>query len=253
MQHVAQCYLALGRRSEAKDLLQRLMTLKPKVRKRTGQRVQAGTEPEVEADADPPSEAVAPESTTSEAETMPRPWVDLLMGIIEFEEGDMQSALASLTRAEQSQPLMPDLHLRIGETYIRLRRTDDAARAFQRALDIDGDSPEAHLGLSLVFLRQRRDDSAAEQALIAVGLQHFLPFGHFYLGVALARLGDRERAVLAFETSLSMLPGLAPARRWLAALYGQAGGDPERAALHRSIYKQMRNERQRARNIRPEA
>lgn len=253
VQHLAQCYLALGRRSEAKNLLQKLMTHKPRVRKRAGQRAQAGTEPEVEADADPPGEAVAPESAAFAGEIRPQPWVDLLMGIIQFEEGDMQSALSCLLRAERYQPQMPDLHLRIGETYIRLRRTDDAARAFQRALDIDGDNPEAHLGLALVLLRQRRNEEAAEQALVAVGLQHFLPFGHFHLGVALARLGDRKRAALAFETSLSMLPGLVAAHRWLAVLYGQSGGDLEKAARHRSVYRQMRTERQRARNINPEA
>ena len=67
------------------------------------------------------------------------------------------------------------MHLRIGETYLRLKRSDDADRAFQQALDIDGDSPEAHLGLAMVRLRQRRNEEAAEQALLAVGLQHFLP------------------------------------------------------------------------------
>jgi tetratricopeptide (TPR) repeat protein len=166
------------------------------------------------------------------------------MGIIQFEEGDMDAALASLLKAESFDPRLPDLHLRIGEVYLRQRRSDDAERAFQRALDIDGDSPAAHLGLAMVHLRKRRNEEAAEQALQAVGLQHFLPMGHFYLGVALARLGHRERSALAFETSLTMLPGLLAAHRWLAALYQQAGGNPEKAARHREIYLQMRRRRE---------
>jgi tetratricopeptide (TPR) repeat protein len=165
------------------------------------------------------------------------------MGVIHFEEGDMDSALACLLQAEQADPRLPDLHLRLGETYLRQRQTENAERAFKRALEIDGDSAEAHLGLAVVQLRQRRNAEAAEQALLAVGLQHFLPLGHFYLGVALSRLAHRERAALAFETSLSMLPGLAIAHRWLAALYTQPGGDVEKAARHRSIYLQMRNRR----------
>jgi tetratricopeptide (TPR) repeat protein len=174
----------------------------------------------------------------------PRPWADLLMGIIHFEEGNMDEALASLLKAESFDPRLPDLHLRIGEVYLRQKRTDDAERAFQRALEIDGDSPAAHLGLAMVHLRKRRNEQAAEEALHAVGLQHFLPLGHFYLGVALARLGHRERAALAFETSLTMLPGLLAAHRRLAALYQQAGGDPEKAARHREIYLQMRRRRE---------
>jgi tetratricopeptide (TPR) repeat protein len=119
----------------------------------------------------------------------------------------------------------------------------DADRAFQQALDIDGDSPEAHLGLAMVRLRQRRNEEAAEQALLAVGLQHFLPLGHFYLGVALARLGHRQRAMLAFETCLSMLPGLVAAHRWLAALHSQPGGDLDKAIRHRSLYAQLMQQR----------
>jgi tetratricopeptide (TPR) repeat protein len=166
------------------------------------------------------------------------------MGVIQFEEGEMDAALTSLLKAESADPRLPDLHLRIGETYLRLKRVEDADRAFQRALEIDGDSPDAHLGLAVVRLRQRRNEEAAEQALLAVGLQHYLPLGHFHLGVALARLGHRDRAALAFETSLSMLPGLMAAHRWLAALYTQSNGDLEKATRHREIFLRMRQKRQ---------
>ncbi len=225
VQHLAQCYLALGRRMEAKALLEQLITSEPKNPALVG--------PEVEA---------------TKQEPKPRPWADLLMGIIHFEEGDVEAALVCLLKAQQSDPHLPDLHLRIGETYLRQRQTEDAERAFQRALEIDGDSPEAHLGLAIVRLRQRRNEEAAGHALWAVGLQHFLPFGHFYLGVALARLAHRERAALAFETALSMLPGLVAAHRWLAALYTQPGGDVEKAVRHREIFLRMKRQRQTKRN-----
>jgi predicted AlkP superfamily phosphohydrolase/phosphomutase/tetratricopeptide (TPR) repeat protein len=245
MQHLAQSYLALGQRAEAKDLLQKLMTLKPKVPVRTADEAPAEAQPGSEAETTPPVETpAAPETAAPEEERKPRPWADLLMGIIQFEEGDMDAALACLLKAESADPHLPDLHLRIGETYLRQKRTDDAGRAFQRALEIDGDSPEAHLGLAVVRLRQRRNEEAAEQALLGVGLQHFLPLGHFYLGVALARLGHRDRAALGFETSLSMLPGLMAAHRWLAALYTQPGGDLEKAVRHREIFLRMRRQRQ---------
>jgi len=240
MQHLAQCYLALGQRAEAKELLHKLMTFKPKVAE---QAAQAEPQPGIEAPA-PVETPAAVERADSEEELKPRPWADLLMGIIQFEEGDMDAALTCLLKAESADPRLPDLHLRIGETYLRQKRTDDADRAFQKALEIDGDSPEAHLGLAVVRLRQRRNEEAAEQALLAVGLQHFLPLGHFYLGVALARLGHRDRAALAFETSLSMLPGLLAAHRWLAALYTQPGGDLEKAVRHREIFLRMRRQRQ---------
>jgi len=225
-QHLAQCYLAMRNRAEARAILERLISLPP--------RTAAKDRPEV-----PGSESAARRETPDQ-----RPWADLLMGVIHFEEGNMDEALASLLQAERSDPRLPDLHLRIGSVYLRQKRVDDAERVFRRALEIDGDSPAAHLGLARVHLRKRRNEQAAEQALHAVGLQHFLPQGHFYLGVALARLGHRERAALAFETSLTMLPGLMAAHRWLATLYRQPGGDPEKAALHNSTHLQMRRRRE---------
>ena len=177
-------------------------------------------------------EAALPEAP---AAASPRPWADWLMGVIHFEEGKTEEALDCLLRAEQSDPRLPNLHLRIGETYLRRQQLADAERAFCRALEIDGDSPEAHLGLAQVKLRRRQNEDAAEEALVAVGLQHFLPLGHYALGVALARLGHPHRATLAFETSVSMLPGLVNGHRWLAALQSRPGGDLEKAAAHRKL------------------
>jgi len=256
-QQLAQCYLALRKRAEAKAILEELIRNPPKPAPREKRKQQAREGEAAEAEAVETPAAAAAEVPAAEAQPAPtpeatpaadtppppRPWADLLMGVIQFEEGDMDAALASLLKAESFDPRLPDLHLRIGEVYLRQRRSDDAERAFQKALEIDGDSPAAHLGLAMVHLRKRRNEEAADQALQAVGLQHFLPMGHFYLGVALARLGHRERAALAFETSLTMLPGLIAAHRWLAALYQQAGGDPGKAARHREIYLQMRKRR----------
>jgi predicted AlkP superfamily phosphohydrolase/phosphomutase/tetratricopeptide (TPR) repeat protein len=244
--NLAQCYLTLSRRDKAKELLEKVLS--------QGTKAAESTEvvEEVAPPADPGAETPAATQTTrklTEGEIAARkarvqPWADWLMGVIRFEEGEMDDALAFLLRAEQADPRLPNLHLRIGETYLRQRRTEDAGRAFQKAIEIDGDRAEAHLGLAMVRLRQRREEEAAEEALLAVGLQHFLPLGHFYLGVALARMGYRQRASLAFETCLTMMPGLIAAHRWLATLYAQPGGDLEKSVKHREISARLRQQRQ---------
>jgi predicted AlkP superfamily phosphohydrolase/phosphomutase/tetratricopeptide (TPR) repeat protein len=244
--HLAQCYLALNRREAAKQILETLLTADlnpPKPTDAKSEQPDSAALADVAPQAAIAETAEAEKATSADKQPNSRPWADLLMGVIHFEEGNMEAALASLLKAEQSDPRLPNLHLRIGETYLRQKRTEDAGRAFQQALDIDGDSPEAHLGLAMVLLRQRRNEEAAEQALLAVGLQHFLPLGHFYLGVALARLGHRQRAMLAFETCLSMLPGLVAAHRWLAALHSQPGGDLDKAIRHRSLHAQLLQQR----------
>jgi tetratricopeptide (TPR) repeat protein len=248
---LAQCYHSLGRNAESKVLLEEVLNFKPEEPAKTDGESKDGEAKQGETNAKDTTVRQSAKKTPEqiEAETQARaaasrPWADWLIGTMELADGKTDDALASLLRAEQAQPHLPNLHLRIGETYLRCKRIDDAMRAFQRALEIDGDSPEAHIGLSMVYLRQRRFEEAASEALIAVGLQHFAPLGHFNLGVALARLGQRERAVFAFETSLTMLPGLAAAHRWLGFLYGQPGGDAVKAARHRYLYEQLRRRKQ---------
>ncbi len=230
---LAQCYLSLGRLIAARQAIEEVLNFDKQIALNEGGNNNNNNNKEGgNGDA-----ALA----DSPAVPRPRPWADWLLGTIDLAEGRYDQALALLLRAEQAQPLLPNLHLRIGETYLRCKRWEDAARAFQRALEIDGDSAEAHVGLAIVYLRQRRNEEAAFEALIGVGLHHFLPLGHFNLGIALARLGDRERARLAFETALTMLPSLAAAHRWLGFLYGQPGGDALKAVRHRYLYDQLRH------------
>jgi predicted AlkP superfamily phosphohydrolase/phosphomutase/tetratricopeptide (TPR) repeat protein len=229
---LAQCYLSVGRSADSKVLLHEVLEFKPEGPKKEDDTNNGDQKAESK-----PQEEKAAAS---------RAWADWLIGTIELADGKPEEGLASLLRAEQAEPHLPNLHLRLGETYLRCKRVEDAMRAFQRALEIDGDSPEAHVGLSMVHLRQRRFEEAASEALIAVGLQHFAPLGHFNLGIALARLGQRERAILAFETSLTVLPGLAAAHRWLGVLYAQPGGDAVKAARHRYLFDQLRRQGQEA-------
>jgi predicted AlkP superfamily phosphohydrolase/phosphomutase/tetratricopeptide (TPR) repeat protein len=242
LQQLAECYLQLGRRAEAKATLEELITKEPKPQVPAESKEGEPPNPAVVADPARPAGGTAQPAEAVER-TKPRPWVDWLMGVIHFEEGSLDEAQACLLRAEQANPLLPTLHLRIGETYLQQQRWEDAERAFQKALDIDSDSPEAHLGVARVRLRQHRNEEAAEEALLAVSLQHFLPLGHFYLGVALARLGHPHRAALAFETALTMLPGLIAAHRWLAAVYSRPGGDLAKAAQHRKLFAELRQRR----------
>ena len=150
-QYLAQCYLAMRSRAEAKAILEQLIANPPKPAPKAEANAEVAS-PDHEPAAGESAKSQATPAVTSPEPPKPRPWADLLMGIIHFEEGNMDEALANLLRAEQSDPRLPDLHLRIGNVYLRQKRTDDAERAFERALEIDGDSPAAHLGLAMVHL-----------------------------------------------------------------------------------------------------
>ena len=120
-------------------------------------------------------------------------------------DGDLDKALEYLDKAEQAEPRLPGLHLQLGQTYLRMRRNEEAVRAFERALDIDGDNALAHEGLATALTRLHRYDDAADHALSAVELVHDMPRAHLRLGVTLTRLELYEQAVEAFETCMRPL------------------------------------------------
>jgi tetratricopeptide (TPR) repeat protein len=165
-------------------------------------------------------------------EHRPSPRLDLLFGVLNFEEGNIDDALDYLRRAEAADNSLPRLHTQLGYVYLRRRRWTDAERAFSQALEMDGDNARACHGLSVALLRTDRYAEAADLALRAVGLQHYFPAAHFQLGLILTRLNWPERAAQAFETGLRMRPNAIVAHRYLSRLYGRLGQD-DKARHHR--------------------
>ena len=50
----------------------------------------------------------------------------------------------------------------MGIVYTRIGMTDEAIRAYRRALDREPDSPAAHYGIGFLLLNRGRDDEAEE-------------------------------------------------------------------------------------------
>jgi tetratricopeptide (TPR) repeat protein len=157
----------------------------------------------------------------------------MLLGELKIGLGEPHAALDLYEQAGKEQRRTPKLHIRLGETYLRLRRFADAERAFRKALEIHEDAARAWQGLSTVYRRWGRNQETADAALNAVGLIHRLPEAHFNLGVALARSGDSARAIVALETALKFRPTMVKAHRWLAVLYASDPQQSHKATFHR--------------------
>ncbi len=233
-EYLARCYFQAGRREEAKALLVQLLAENERplaVRDQTRAETQA--------------EQIGgkSEETWVDRPSAVQARADWLMGLVLFEEGDKDAALTHLLRAEAAEPLLPNLHILLGNTYLRVGRLTDAKRAFSRALEIDVESPEAYLGMARCCLRSKENQDAVENALAALGLLHFMPVGHLVLGIALARLGHFDRAVVALETALSMAPGLLNAHRVLVAIHSRPEGDKRKAGLHKDLAVQLAAQR----------
>ena len=155
----------------------------------------------------------------------------LLLAKIKFARGDLGGSYQSLLAAEAMNPKIPDVYTQIGNAFERLYQWDNAQAAYEKAIAIDENNAFALEGLSSIYRRKKLNQETADMALRAVSLLHRLPMAHFNIGVAMARSGEPERAILAFETALRFQPKMVNAHRYLATLH-RSNGSPEKAAFH---------------------
>jgi tetratricopeptide (TPR) repeat protein len=155
----------------------------------------------------------------------------LLLAKIKFARGDLGGSYESLLAAEAMNPQIPDVYTQIGNAFERLYQWDNAQAAYERAIALDEDNAFALEGLSSIYRRKKLNQETADTALRAVSLLHRLPVAHFNLGVAMARSGEPERAILAFETALRFQPKMVNAHRYLATLH-RSNGNQEKTVFH---------------------
>jgi len=160
------------------------------------------------------------------------PAIQLMLGEIRLHRGEVEAALEHFKRAETDEPEMPSLHIALGRVYVLLKKWDEAEREFQKALVTDGDNAVAYDGLAQVALAHEQYADALDHALRAVGLVHHYPPAHLHLGQALVGMEMIDQAIQAFETCLSISPGMKFAHMCLAKLYRADDRDVNQAQKH---------------------
>jgi predicted AlkP superfamily phosphohydrolase/phosphomutase/tetratricopeptide (TPR) repeat protein len=160
----------------------------------------------------------------------------IVHGRIAFEQRRYRESMEHLLKAEKSGSQSPELWTRLGSVYLKLRRWNDARRAFETALSTDPQDPFAHQGLTHVLLRLNQPEEAVESALSSAACRYDLPLTHFLLGLALLRSGRRDGAIQALQTSLSFHPPLRISHRVLASIYGKT----EEGERHRDSARRHR-------------
>lgn len=133
-----------------------------------------------------------------------------------------------------------------GEILQRLRRWDEAERAFHDALEIDPETPGALAGLARNALANKRFEASADYARRSVGLLFFQPKVHYLHGLALYRMGAADDAECAFLICVSQAPLFAAAYRMLGEIYRHFKPD---AATQAHFYAEAKAARQRRREL----
>src|SRR5262249_43309312 len=82
------------------------------------------------------------------------------MGILDFREGNFQSAREWFEKAVQSRPPFIEAHLELARTLIRLHKDQAGMVEFETALAIDPLSPKAHQALAMELVEEGKLEEA---------------------------------------------------------------------------------------------
>jgi tetratricopeptide (TPR) repeat protein len=115
----------------------------------------------------------------------------------------------------------PRLVYLVGQSQLKLRRTDDARRAFEKlAARPDGD-PWRGVGRSAVALLSSNAAGAAQEADQAVGTGGSLAEAHYQRGLALSAKQDMNEAAAAFQKASDLDPNWAYAHYYAGIAYSK--------------------------------
>jgi tetratricopeptide (TPR) repeat protein len=157
-------------------------------------------------------------------------WNDL--GSLLLGQGETEEAIRCLERAAQAEPDYALYRVNLADAYNTAGRRDEARAQFEAADRIDPAAPESIRGRGERAM-ERGDFEAAERAFraAAAGSPPSSRAANF-LGYLLARRGERQRAIEAYERAVEIDPTLWDAHRSLGLLYSARPEDRSRAIEH---------------------
>jgi Tfp pilus assembly protein PilF len=143
-------------------------------------------------------------------------------GLERLAKNDADGSRTQFLRATATFPDYYEAYYHMGVADLRLGREEDAAQAFQKAIDLSGGHYAwAQFGLGLLLCR--RGEYAEAETVIRQGLDvdGSPATGHLFLSVALFRLNRLEDAERSAREALLKKPGLALAYLVLADVHGR--------------------------------
>jgi tetratricopeptide (TPR) repeat protein len=140
--------------------------------------------------------------------------VEALVGMSLVALASRQTEAAVKMAAAAVAVVHPDAHLQgaawvaLGEALRAARRSEEAERAYQQAIRLDGMDALARLGLGELRIGAGRAEEAVREFELALKRQPSLAAAHLGTGNALALQGDNEAALARYEQALALRPRL---------------------------------------------
>jgi tetratricopeptide (TPR) repeat protein len=129
-----------------------------------------------------------------------------MLGILEYQRGQLQTAIEWITRAVAVEPKRADIRANLGVVLAAAGKLPEAIAEYRRAVELKPDYPEAHNNLGAALAGLQRWDEAISAYQRAIALRPNYAQAHSNLGAAMQGAGRPEQAVLAYRRALELNP-----------------------------------------------
>jgi tetratricopeptide (TPR) repeat protein len=184
-----------------------------------------------------PGDAIRPEVVHADLANIPKPAVDLYYNALKLaQDGKNKEAIAKLADAIKTHPEFMLAYNELGVQYQKLGELDKANEALESALKISPTSFAPLVNHGIVLVRLKKYAEAQVDLRAALKENDKSAIAHYYLGRALAYLGQFDDAEKELNSAISLGGDqMKEAHRFLGAIF-HARGDTERAIAQLEIY-----------------
>jgi Flp pilus assembly protein TadD len=151
-------------------------------------------------------------------------------GAAETRNGNYKLAITLLKRAVEAEPKDRNAWNDLGLSYFGARQDDLAISAFQKQIEIDPYHQYAYNNLGRVYLRQRKYDEAIKWFRKQIEVVPLDKYAHANLGYALVDSHKWQDAIPELQQAASLTPNNAGTQIWLGEAYLKLGQE-EKAML----------------------
>ena len=144
---------------------------------------------------------------------------DLRLANKSFQEGNYQQAFESYKDAIAKRPGEPTLYYNLGLTALHLERSEEAAEAFKKMLDLQPDSFSALKKLGEIYGKKEDFQTASQYFARAVAVSSDDPEAYYNLGISLLNTKDLKGAQEAFLKSIACQDSYSDSYYQLGLLY----------------------------------
>ncbi len=147
----------------------------------------------------------------------------LLLAQVRQQLGDLDDALTFAREAERLEPFNPNIFHARGVVHLNRQESEEAARAFQQALDINPNHVPARNALAFLELAAGRFEAAEHAADQVLSEEPENAQALTYKGTAVLERGKPEEAIVYLQEALRLQPEALTAQAQLGRAFLAAG------------------------------